>query len=212
MNYQIVPFTYLTRDTAVRAVLKSARMMAMPPADAAGNNAAPWSYKISGPGGPPDYRYTINPDEVTGTLAGFQNRFSAGDIFRSASEICSLYLIPQYQVNWNAASNGETVSTTGPATSVPTTFTSVSAMASAMNTWWKNYTLTGDNVREEPYGYIYPRLTTKSNAYTVHVWTQTLKKAINTPVNQFVDGTDQVTSEYRGSYIVQRYSIPIPIR
>jgi len=208
MNYQIVPFTYLTRDTAVRAVLKSARMMAMPPADAAGNNAAPWSYKISGPGGPPDYRYTINPDEVTGTLAGFQNRFSAGDIFRSASEICSLYLIPQYQVNWNAASNGETVSTTGPATSVPTTFTSVSAMASAMNTWWKNYTLTGDNVREEPYGYIYPRLTTKSNAYTVHVWTQTLKKAINTPVNQFVDGTDQVTSEYRGSYIVQRYLDP----
>jgi uncharacterized protein (TIGR02600 family) len=217
MNYQIVPFTYLTRDTAVRAVLKSVRMMAIPTNNAGGGTvsgiaygADTTCYKYPNASGPSDYRYTINPDEATGTLAGFQNRFNTGDIFHSASEICNLYLVPQYLVNWNSTSNGETISATT-AAGVPTTFTSSSAMASAMNTWWKNYTLTGDNVREEPYGYIYPRLTTKSNAFTVHVRVQTLKKAPTTaadPANQFVNGQDQVTSEYRGSYILQRYLDP----
>ncbi len=212
MNYQIVPFTYLTRDTAVRAVLKSVRMMVIPLNNGGGGtvssvNYGTVSYKAPGTS-PPDYRYTLNPDEVTGTLAGFQNRFSNGDIFRSAAEICGLYLIPQYQVNWNSTSGGETVSTTAPPSAVPTTFTSASAMSSAMNTWWKSYALTGDNLREEPYGYIYPRLTTKSNTYTVHVWTQTLKKTSTTNPAQFVDNVDQVTSEFRGSYIVQRYLDP----
>jgi len=201
MNYQIVPFTYLTRDTAVRAVLKSVRMMAIPTGHAGTGSATAICYKI-GITGTPDYRYTINPDEVSGTLAGFQSRFGTGDIFRSASEICNLYLVPQYLVNGTTGGAGETISSTV-AAGVPTTIT-----ASTMNAWWSNYALTGDNLREEPYGYIYPRLTTKSNTFTVHVITQTLKKSPGTAVNTFISGTDQVTSEYRGSYIIQRYLDP----
>jgi uncharacterized protein (TIGR02600 family) len=195
MNYQIVPFTYLTRDTAVRAVLKSTRMMAIPPGNSVGTSA----YKTQQNPGPPDFRYTINPDESTGTLAGFQQRFTAGDIFRSASEICNIYLVPQFLVNWNSTGNGEKISSTLAANSPAYT---------TMNTWWQNYTLTGDNVREDPYNQIYPRLTTKSNTYTVHVWTQTLKKAPTTSATTFVDNVDQITSEYRGSYIIQRYLDP----
>jgi uncharacterized protein (TIGR02600 family) len=202
MNYQVVPFTYLTRDTAVRAVLKSVRMMAIPTSHAGTNSSTATCYKI-GITSPPDYRYTINPDEVSGTLAGFQSRFSSGDIFRSASEICGLYLVPQYLVNGTTGGAGETISSSGPPTAVPGTISS-----STMNAWWSNFALTGDNLREEPYGYIYPRLTTKSNTYTVHVITQTLKKAPSTAANTFISGTDVVTSEYRGAYIVQRYLDP----
>ena len=180
MNYQIVPFTYLTRNTGVRAVLKATHMMAIP-------NATSMTYKLTNTD--PDSRYTLNPDEQTGTLKGFQMRFDAGDIFRSASEICGISLVPQYRVG-----------TTTPAPGSPT--------YASMDTWWNDYQLTGDNVREQPYGHIYPRLTTKSNTYTVHVMTQSLKKNNATPVDEFSETRDQVTGEYRGSFIIERYLDP----
>src|SRR5690606_12660623 len=68
MNYQIVPFTYLTRSTGLRAVLKSTRMMAIPTADANRYKYDPNSGQTPNPGYPPDYRYSIDPDEDTGTL------------------------------------------------------------------------------------------------------------------------------------------------
>ncbi|MGB8352357.1 MAG: Verru_Chthon cassette protein A, partial [Chthoniobacteraceae bacterium] len=196
MNYQIVPFTYLTRDTGVRAVLKSTRMMAIPT-----NQGTTYKYDPnSGQQGgayPVDFRYTISPDEANGTLQGFEQRFATGDIFRSASEICDIFLVPQYVVN-----------TTNPPLGSP--------VYSGMAAWWlgasqaagNGFKLTGDNLREEPYGQIYPRLTTKSNTFTVHVQTQSLKKAPNTPANQFIPGQDQVTGEFRGSFIIQRYLDP----
>ncbi|HSJ01051.1 MAG TPA: Verru_Chthon cassette protein A [Verrucomicrobium sp.] len=182
MNYQIVPFTYLTRATAVRAVLKSTNVMAIPTGDGDKhkNNTATVPT--------PDYRRTLNLDERTGTLAGFEQRFASGDIFRSASEICDIYLVPGNSVN--------------PATPAST------ATYAGMQTWWADYKLTGDNVREQPYGHIYPRLTTKSNAFTVHVKAQSLKQARTTDPAEFVDGRDLVTSEYRGSFIIERYLDP----
>lgn len=180
MNYQIVPFTYLTRNTGVRAVLKATQMMAIP-------NSTSMTYKLTNTD--PDSRYTLNPDEQTGTLKGFQMRFDAGDIFRSASEICGISLVPQYRVG-----------TTTPAPGSPT--------YASMGTWWNDYQITGDNVREQPYGHIYPRLTTKSNTYTVHVMTQSLKKNNVTPVDEFSETRDQVTGEYRGSFIIERYLDP----
>ena len=193
MNYQIMPFTYLTRSTGVRAVLKSTRMMAIPTASAP-------NYKISvrgdngavddgsGQQPPPDFRYTINPDEQSGTLAGFEQRFNSGDIFRSASEICDIYLVPK-----------DPVGTTQPAGN-PT--------YSNMAGWWTPFQLTGDNVREQPYGHIYPRLTTKSNTFTVHVQAQSIAKARNTPADEFIEGKDQITGEFRGSFLIERYLDP----
>jgi uncharacterized protein (TIGR02600 family) len=194
MNYQIEPFTYLTRDTAMRAVLKSTDVMAIP---ANIGNA----YKSNTTGKIFDCRYTIDSDEQVGTLQGFEQRFSSGDIFRSASEICDIYLVPGPGVS-------TATSSALPLNPTPTYNT--------MASWWQGssqasptgYKLTGDNVREEPYGQIYPRLTTKSNSYTVHVQVQSLKKASNTPLNQFVPGQDQVTGELRGSYVIQRYLDP----
>ncbi len=188
MNYQIFPFTYLTRSTGVRAVLKSTRMMAIPTANAINYKYDSNSGQTVGAGFPPDFRYTINPDETTGTLAGFEERFGSGDIFRSASEICNIFLVPEKNVDGSSAPGSPSYGT--------------------MANWWRDYELTGDNVREGPYSHVYPRLTTKSNTFTVHVMAQSIAKANGTAPNQFVEGKDQVTGEFRGSFLIERYLDP----
>ena len=199
MNYQIAPFTYIKRDTAVRAVLKGTRLTAIPSSPSALTN-----YKALRPATmTTQYRYPINPHEKDGTLKFFEDRFAAGDLFRSASEICSVPLVP-------SDDPGQTYDPTASAKGV-------TANPSSLQGFWNNCKLTGDNLREEPYGDLYPRLTTKSNTFTVHVRVQTLKKAPSTAANTFVDpaepaggAKDVVTAEYRGSYQIERYVDPNP--
>jgi len=190
MNYQILPFTYITRDTGVRAVLKSTRIMAIPQSASTVVGTTP-SYKDA-QRCLYEMRYNINPDETVGTLAGFQARFANGDIFRSASEICNIYLVPELIPNLS------TSMVYPPGSTPPTTYAGTAA-------WWNNFLLTGDNAREFPYGDLYSRLTTKSNTYTVHVRVQTLKKITGTSSTQWVEGKDLVTGEYRGSSLIERY-------
>ncbi|SDU05989.1 Verru_Chthon cassette protein A [Verrucomicrobium sp. GAS474] len=178
MNYQIVPFTYVNRDTAVRAALKAQKLLAIP-------STAAQTYKypgVMGGGGPTNasqYRMTLNADA---TLLQFLARFGAGDLFRSASEICSVDLVPS----------------DGP--SNPT--------RASMDAYWSARALTGDNSRERPYANLYPLLTTKSNTFTVYVRVQALKKAGNSDPTVWREGTDLVTDEYRGSTVVERYVDP----
>lgn len=180
MNYQIVPFTYLTRNTGVRAVMKPTRIMAISQLEGD-------SYKYRGKV-PPPFRYTLNLDENSGTLKGFEDRFRAGDIFRAASEICTISLVPGVRSDGDLPPHDPKYD--------------------SMEDWWKNFKLTGDNAREGPYGHLYPRLTTKSNTFTVHVIAQSINKSGNTPVNQFVEGKDQITGEFRGSFLIERYLDP----
>lgn len=189
MNYQIMPFTYIRRDTGVRAVLKSTRIMAIPQS---ASTAAPAASYKEGTRCKYEMRYNINPDETAGTLAGFEARFNNNDIFRSASEICGISLVPQ-QIP--ALDTGMSYP---PGATPPASYAATAA-------WWANFQLTGDNTREFPYGDIYARLTTKSNTYTVHYKVQTLKKVSTTPANQWIEGKDQVTGETRGSTTVERY-------
>ncbi|HEY8965320.1 MAG TPA: Verru_Chthon cassette protein A, partial [Candidatus Methylacidiphilales bacterium] len=164
MNYQIVPFTYITRSTGVRAVLKPEQIVALSDSDSTAYKNS--NLNLAG------RRLFLDLDQ---TLAGFQARFASGDIFRSASEVCGLWLVPQ----------GQTYS--------------------GMPTFWAGRRLTGDNTREKPYADIYPRLTTKSNTYTIHVRVQTLKKSAATDPASWIEGSDAVTGEYRGSTTVERY-------
>ena len=180
MNYQIVPFNYLTRETAVRAVLKSTNIMAIPTNEGD-------SYKWTS-NNPPDFRYTLNLDKTEGTLKGFADRFNRGDIFRSASEICDISLVPSQRIDGTAPAGSPTYDT--------------------MGSWWQDYQLTGDNAREGPYGHIYSRLTTKSNTFTVHVQAQSISKSPATPASEFVEGKDQITGEFRGSFLIERYLDP----
>jgi uncharacterized protein (TIGR02600 family) len=169
MNYRIEPFNYIQRETGLHAVMKSTKFMALPPADSR-------TYKPIDPGNggarTPDRRYFIDMAE---TLKAFEAKFDNNEIFRSATQICEMDLVPPKQ--------------------------SVSGMA----TFWNSNTLTGDNLREKPYADIYPRLTTKSNTYTVHVRVQALKKSAGSAPDVWNPKRDAVLAEYRGSSLVERY-------
>ncbi len=121
-----------------------------------------------------------HPVNLDETLEGFYERFNQNEIFRSPTEICSIAVVP----------------------------TKGSASYDNMNAFWNTHQLTGDNVRERPYTTIYPRLTTQSNTYTVHVRAQALKKVPGTSANQWEEGRDQVLSEYRGHSTIERYVDP----
>lgn len=168
MNCQVAPFTYIKRTTGLRALLKSERVTAIPKADAS-------KYKGGSAG---TYRFDIDADE---TLKQFDQRFAAGknQPFKSASEICDLYLVPQGQ--------------------------SLTGMA---DFWTNTYALTGDNLRERPYASLYPRLTTKSNIFSVHFYVQTLRQVNRTTAASWQtwdEKKDVVTGEYRGTAIIERY-------
>lgn len=89
MNYQILPYNYIERSTAVQAVLRSEQMLAISNSD-----ANRYKTQTSNAGAIDTVRYKLNLDKVNGTLRGFEDRFQANDIFRSPGEICSLWLVP----------------------------------------------------------------------------------------------------------------------
>ena len=186
LNYQIEPFNYITRASGIYALMTATKMMAIPASIyKTGADPKPLISLMTDINNgavalavPPDgtFRYPINIDE---TLGGFTDKFATNDIFRSASQIAELNLVPQ------GASPAPTHTT--------------------MASFWNAHTMTGDNLREKPYVDLYPRVTTKSNAYTVHFRVQVLQKVPSTSANQWVEGKDQIISEYRGSSEIERY-------
>ena len=84
LNYQMMPFTYIKRATALHAVLKSERILAIP------SNAG-MRYKKRGQWNR-GWHHRIDADE---TLKQFEERFAKGETFMTASEICEQFLIPE---------------------------------------------------------------------------------------------------------------------
>ena len=177
MNYQIIPFTYITRNTGMQAALKGTKVIAVPDAD-----AGIYKYQYLGTPPTPSAPYRLNIDMMK-TLAQFDARFNNNDVFRSPTEICSIDLVPS---NYSGAD--------------PPT-------RSSMDAYWSTHRLTGDNSRERPYTNLYPLLTTKSNTFTVHFRVQTLKKVATSGTDYTVwkEGSDLITGEYRGSQMIERY-------
>lgn len=173
MNYQILPFTYINRSTGMVALLKSEKVGAIPnstvstykPPGVTGTNAATVSSN-------PNFRLSIDAGE---TLSQFKTKFDGGGVFKSASEICDISIVPQGQT------------------------------AAQMTTFWTTNALTGDNLRERIYTTLYPRLTTKSNTFTVHFRAQSLKKLPTSADGTWTEGRDVVTGEYRGSTTIERF-------
>lgn len=192
MNYQIVPFTYINRSSAVRAVLGSELVARVPKAAAANLTGSDPNTYYKGtpsastsmpPGGPSVARLPLNLSETNGALRQFKEKFAAGKIFVSASEICDVYLTPDgYSWNDDDAAN---------------------------TSWYGNdFSMIGDNVRERPYSNLYPRLTTKSNTFTVHYKVQALKSPIGASADKWSESRGTVLGEYRGSTTLERYLNP----
>ncbi|PTY03627.1 hypothetical protein DB346_07085 [Verrucomicrobia bacterium LW23] len=190
MNSLIVPFTYINRDTGLRAAMKSQKMTCIPNnrGDLYKTYQNPSGYSPTTGGNAPlnvQVRFPIDMDKA---MRQFRSRFDSGDIFRSASEICAIDLLP----------SGLTTPAAPPAN--PT--------RANVDTFWNSYGYTGDNSRERPYVNLYPLLTTKSNTYTVHMRVQSLKQVAGGNAAEWREGKDLVTGQYRGSQTFERFINP----
>jgi len=173
LNQRVIPFTHIRRETGLYALLKNLSIGAV---DSDDNAIAPW-YKS--PNTSDTRWHLLRGVDVPATVAEVarvldpSGRVAQG-AFRSASEICNLFLIP-------SDLGGETLAG-----------------------YWSRHQLTADNVREAPYNYLYPLLTTQSNTYLVHYRVQTLtvmrRRAGFDPAKDFV-----VSGEHRGSTLLERY-------
>jgi hypothetical protein len=120
-------------------------------------------------------------------LRQFREKFDSGEIFRSATEICDIYLVP----------DGKTWSSD----------------AAAQAAWYgDDFAMVGDNTRERPYADIYNKVTTKSNVFTVHYQAQILRKPkarnLSAPAIFDTGQGDKVVAEQRGATTFERYLDP----
>jgi uncharacterized protein (TIGR02600 family) len=212
MNYQILPFTNIHRSTAMHALMKGEFITAIPDGAvymaknfrAQPNTQQVWDQYYDEKTSPQQYWHRpINVDE---TLEQFEEKFNqllagpaASGLFRSASQICEMHLIPDVTAGTSVAS-GESLP--------PLVGLTRTTRPTAMRAFWQNHRATGDNVRERPYSNLYARLTTRTNTFRVHVRAQVLKKARSTAPNEFDSTKDSVLSEYRGSTLIERYIDP----
>jgi hypothetical protein len=124
---------------------------------------------------------------------------AAPNFFVSPSQICDLPLIPL----------GSSITGVNAITGLPSNITSLTG-AAGLGAFWSANSMTGSNSLDRPYSLIYPRVTTQSNTFTVHVRAQSLQKVsskVGAPT-KWTEGTDQITGEYRGSFTVEKYFDP----
>ncbi len=208
LNYQIMPFTNIKRATGLHALVKGEFMTAIPNPDAVRaktfrrSTAARWDEYWDET---TDRRFWHRPIDVTETLRQFDERFendgnlppSSRGLFRSASQICEVHLIPADRQGQN------TINVSKP--------TRASSRQSQMNDFWLGHSVTGDNVRERPYSNLYSRVTTRSNTFRVHMRAQVIRKARSVAVDIVDPVKDAFVSEYRGSTLIERYIDPTDV-
>jgi uncharacterized protein (TIGR02600 family) len=139
---------------------------------------------------------------------GLQPNFRSG-LFRSASQICELHLIPsRISVSGNSINSGIVAGADKDANENvrPEGLDGFADRNDSMKNFWNNHAATGDNTREAPYSNLYAKLTTRSNTFRVHVRAQMVKKALRgSNLASFVPGEDEISGEFRGSFLVERY-------
>ena len=198
LNYSMMPFPYIQRKSGLDAVLKSVWIYAIPDSGFTPQDYKSWFFMSSYASGSKagqsatHTRYPINVDQ---TLKAFDAKFQGGDIFRSASQLCDMFLYPNDPTTPNLP------------------LATWSSNNSGITTWWGaggSGRLTSDNGRKAPYNAIYSRVTTQSNTYTVHWRVQALHKNTANGSNPatWIDGFDRVVSELRGATLIERYLDP----
>ena len=207
LNWQIAPFSYIKRSTALRGVLYPEKIIAVPTSNAYlfkmnTDGLVSWEYSSN----PINYRYNIDRDA---TMTLFEKRFTDNAPFLTASQICEMPLVPKPE---NVSASGLVPASKNPFTTTLAANSTATQVTNYVDSFWANTTLggagTADNLRERPYTTIYPRVTVKSNTYTVHLRVQSLKKRPGSDPQTFDQTKDTVTSEYRGSFMIERFLDP----
>ena len=207
LNYQLMPFGYIERSTALRAALHPLRVTAIP-SNFTRSNAGVEELVYKGVDNDENLRYLVDRDETLKGFKAFFAKFGPGHtetgFFKSGSQICEMFLYPK----------GRPISKKNTERAAVT----FKAGDTDIIQWWKECALTGDNVREKPYSDLYSRVTTKSNTYTVHYRVQSLRQqpysgnptsaVANTYYETWDESRDKVLSEYRGHTTIERYLDP----
>ena len=208
INFQMVPFSHIKRETAMHAVLKGELMTALSINDSPGRKPTQQrtlSYKNFKDASTTPKTFWSEADgynwhrqiEINETIRHMRERQqslasvtpSQRGLFRTSSQICDVHLIP-------AVKNGDEPEMRG---------LSNSSLKNTMNTFWTLNSLTGDNTRERPYTNLYQKTTTRSNTFRVHFLAQTIKKARSVAADQVDESKDTVSAEYRGSALLERF-------
>ncbi len=195
LNYPLAPFGYIKRTTALRAALHSLRVTALPQT---------FVDRYKSKDNPENFRYLVDRDQTLRAFddffASYKNDHNIG-FFKSATEICDRFFYPKGNTHAGLIKYDD-------------------RNERAIRTFWDNSRLTGDNVREKPYADLYPRITTKSNTYTVHYRVQTLRRRAYTGpaegeeayYRQWDETRDAILGEFRGSTTIERYVDPVDER
>jgi len=205
LNYAIQPFSHITRSSGVRAVFASEEMLTVPN-NMARDYTAGWGWgrgydRYLDSGGSLrqiSLRSWINAEE---TLKQFEEKFDNNEIFRSASELCEVWFVPEPVAGLALTVNLNQIERLWD----PTRRTGLG--------------LVGDNSRERPYTNTVPRFTTKSNTFQVHYRAQIIHQSPLSPTTPsdrrsdaeyeiFDPSVDEWVGEYRGSTIIERYVDP----
>jgi uncharacterized protein (TIGR02600 family) len=206
LNSQIAPFDYIKRNTALRGVLYPERVIGVPQTNAYlftthtdGSLANLTNRKDF------NYRYPIDRDA---TMTLFEDRFANNRPFLTASEVCEMPLVPKPE---NKAATGLEPASVNPFQTALSANATAAQVTSYVQSFWNNTTLggagTADNLRERPYTTIYPRVTTKSNTFQIHMKVQAIQKAPGTSPDK-MEARDSIVSEYQGSAIIERFLDP----
>jgi uncharacterized protein (TIGR02600 family) len=196
LNHQLMPFTWMQRATALHGALKGVRITAIPTTavDTQGESA---KGRADGSALDATFRYEVDAEK---TVQGFYQRFDAGDVFRCASEICELFLVPR-RIDGHSY-NGSGFNPPDPA----------HLQVEDIHGWWNGaasnhadaFEATGDNLREAPYAQLHPRLCTQSNVYRVHYRVQLLEKSRTTNPEEWDEREDHIVAERRGDDLIER--------
>ena len=211
MNYQILPFTWINRATAMHAALQGVRIPAIPTSSMTATAAQQAHLHVKDPQGSEiETLYEVNAKE---TLRAFQGRFDQGNVFLYPSEICEMYLMPKRQPGADYEGQLD-----------PKPLDPTKMKLPEISAWWNDgradqsnpanpldsdaFEATGDNLRESPYAQLYPRLCTKSNVFRVHYRVQVLRQSRSAERAEWNEAKDRIVSEQRGSTVIERYLDP----
>ncbi len=212
MNFQMIPFTWIERTTALHAAFKGVRIPAIP------HNArelykAPFDPAAGPPPDCPEFLYEV---DTYRTLDAFRGHFAMPEgVFIHPSQICGVPLMPK-RIEGHEDDYDRYLSSP-PSSSLP--FDPKDLEYAKIIEWWNGddpndplkldaFELTGDNLRESPYAQIYPRLCTRSNVFKVHYRVQLISKSRGTPANEWDIATEKITAEQRGAAVIERYLDP----
>ena len=138
--------------------------------------------------------------DLDATLRQVADRWERNQPFIAASEICDLPLIPADVVPMPSPVVMQAHRSVGISGT-----TALGEFEGKLGAFWAEHRLTGDNSLERPYAHIYPRLTTRSTSYTVHLRVQPLPESQRNRTFFLKAEEVQGVGEFRGSFLIERY-------